>query len=224
MPYNAPPTGSMTVSATSLNTVSWNVQVSSTDTDAGIAIIEDVLCGDSPNYACDCESGVLKIWYTVDKSVYGNGMAYVDILIDGNVIASDVVVSLQSRGRMSYSTTCPSRNVAHTITVSAVGGNSESITLPASSGGGGGVVVPVEGSTKCVGANGQRYTGGMWVNDSTVYCGGSGDGDVIINPPGTDGSGSDIMLTLTNFYENNKVVTIGGLVIIGAVLLLGGSR
>ena len=207
--FVAPMSGSVTVMAKSLNTVTFpTVTVSATDTDAGIAYIEDVLCGDNPNYACGCESGMLKIWYTVDKAVAGNGMAYVDVLIDGNVIAENIVVSLGSRGRMYYSTPCPSSSVAHTITVRAVGGNSDTVTLPAGGAGGGGYNPPVD--TGDGGYNPPDDTWGGGYNPPDTGGGGYIPPDI--------GGGSDITKSIISFYEGNKLLAIGGVALLGGLV------
>ena len=89
---------------------------------------------------------------------------------------------------------------------------------------GGGTTVTQEGATRCVGNNGQRFTGGVWVNDSTISCGGTGNGD-ITNPPVDDGSGGDdIMATIMDFYNNNKLVSILGIALLGGVVLFGGKK
>lgn len=83
------------------------------------------------------------------------------------------------------------------------------------------VVTPQEGATKCVGGNGQRYTNGQWVNDSTIQCNGTGDTD-ITNPITTEED--DIFKAITNFYEQNKLVSIVGIALLGGFMIFGGKR
>lgn len=223
MRYVAPQSGTMVVTASSLNDVSWTVRVSETDTSAGIAMIEDALCGDDPSYACGCEYGTLKIWFTVDKATIGNGMGYVDIIMDGNVVVPSFIVSLNSRGRMYKTIPCPSSSTSHIITVRAVGGNSASVTLPAGDEG-----ACVDGTPVFTGR--RMCASGTWQNEYTTNCGtnykDSGEscvdtGDGYVPPSGDEGT--DILAQITDFYENNKTVSILGIALLGGIVLFGGN-
>jgi hypothetical protein len=78
-----------------------------------------------------------------------------------------------------------------------------------------------EGSTRCVGANGQKYVNGSWVNDSTISCQGTGSGD-ITNPPAE--GGDDILASIMDFYNNNKLISIAGIALLGGLVMFGGSK
>jgi len=80
---------------------------------------------------------------------------------------------------------------------------------------------PTDGSTRCIGTSGQRLVNGSWVNDSTISCSGTGNTD-ITNPP-VEG-GDDILASIMEFYENNKMVSILGIALLGGVMIFGGSR
>jgi hypothetical protein len=97
----------------------------------------------------------------------------------------------------------------------------------------------VEGSTRneCVAyADGdfyQKCLSGVWRRDTSAPCGNDGGYVPPSVPPYVppyvppvdtgDGGGTDILAQITDFYENNKTVSILGIALLGGVILLGGN-
>jgi hypothetical protein len=224
---DAPQTGSINVVAGSLNDVSWTVNVSATDTSAGRVRVYDVWCGDDPQCGeCCCDGSGLRIYFGMSIDSVGNGMAYVDVSVNGSVVAENQVVSTNDPTRTTgYATiSCPSlgskinvrgkQDTGFTVTLISIGDDDDDIDtcVPGT---------PVNsGKTRCNGGIIQNYyttnCGGEWKNTSQSCVGES-------IPDDTDDS-TDILTTITDFYNNNTAVSIGAVAIVGALLLFGGSK
>ena len=139
-PITAPMTaGTYTATARSGNVgvAYFPFTVSGTDTDAGTVRILDVYCGNDPDSNASCDGSQLIIYFLRDVVDPGNGMAYVDIYIDGMVVAASVTVSTTggNPAYSSYTTTCPNASTSHTILVRGQNGDGgASILLPATGG------------------------------------------------------------------------------------------
>ena len=88
----------------------------------------------------------------------------------------------------------------------------------------------------------RKCVGGTWTRDLNSSCTGGSDGNVGYTPPGGNytggypytgsggtpsggdtGGGTDIFGDVMNFYENNKILSIAGIALLGGFLVFGGG-
>ena len=153
--FIAPSGGVVTVMVKSLNQLTVAAAVVSTGAEPGAGQVQvtGVTCGTGPDYQCSCEAnGQLVVYFTKNVISRGSGVAYVDVLIDGNLALSDSPTSTsQSGGMDSAAVMCPMDGNNHMITVRGNNDIGASVILYAGTplGGrftdGGGDVVPVGG-------------------------------------------------------------------------------
>jgi hypothetical protein len=190
----APQTGSVTVTAKSANTLTLTVRVTETSSLIGSVRAEDIGFGDLRTSDDNgCNAGHLRVWWTNIPIAIGNGTSYVSIAVNGAIVENKALASVYG-GRASWDIPCPPTGSVVSVTGSG-GGDSGSVGAGGDGGGD-------------VGGDGGGYGG-----DGGGY---GGDG-------GGYGGGTDIISSIKTFYEDNKIMTIGGVIVIGALLLLGSS-
>lgn len=264
----SPQTGSMVVTAKSANTITFNITVSATDTQAGQIAVSSVAClnqensHDSPVPPCICAGNDLTIYFTSTFKSVGNGMAYYDVLVNGTIVYPNQVDSTTDpigHHRGSVTIDCPPSN--STITIRGKNDSGDSITIGST------VVIPPgqtfcdDGNTRCVNNSLMSWCTrdgvGSWVDNAagscgddptpvctrpctSDYCDGSGNkykcyggcaspngetctGGVtppVDNPSSTD----DILARITGFYNDNKIVSIVGIALLGGFMMFGGRK
>jgi hypothetical protein len=274
--------GTTTVTAKSANSVTFTFTVSGTDTQAGSFIPSYARCLNqeaagtgSPN--CECNGGSLTVYFTVEPTDVGNGMAYYDVLVNGSPVLENQVESTYDRHRDSVTIDCPPSGSV--ITIRSSSGQETSITTSTTPS------VPVgtgscnDDVTQCF--NNRIYSWcteasgvGTWKDNGVGSCGedpSTPDQPYIPGQPYTptpdvpyvpctrpctadycDGAGnyyacyegcaspngqtcvptteepaapsSDPLKTLTNFYNNNKTVSIIGLALLGGFIMFGNKE
>jgi len=210
--FVAPMSGTMIVSATSLNTVSWAITVSETDTSAGRVSVNNVWCGEDPRIyePCFCDGGGLRIYFGMNILSAGNGMAYVDVLVNGSIVVANQVVSTNDPTRTTGYATIPCPPTGSTLTIRGKQDAGASVSITGGTTTGGGDV-------------GGDFTDGGYVSpyENVGYV--PPGGNIGYIPPET-GGGTDILSSIKTFYEENTLLTIGGILLIGGGLwLFGGS-
>jgi len=126
----APQSGTMTVTAVSANTVTFTIQVLDDFQDAGIVSVSNVYCGNRPYNNASCDGSNLIIYFYRTPVETGNGVAYVDIYMDGVLKVGKVPTSSSVAGYDSHTISCPSDNVSHTILVKGKNDSGASVVLP----------------------------------------------------------------------------------------------
>ena len=130
--FNAPQSGSVTVTAESANTVEFTFSVTGTDQDAGVVSVSDIYCGNSPNSNASCDGANLIIYFYRNVIETGSGVAYVDLYIDGALRSSNIATSSSQSGYDSYTIACPTDGLSHNILMRGKEGDAgASVLLPA---------------------------------------------------------------------------------------------
>ena len=183
--FTAPSSGSMTITAQSANTVTFTVNVSATDTNAGTFNVTEVYCANQPTAStgtpCACNSGnssELTVYFQVEPTSVGNGIAYYNVIVNGTTILTNQVTSttvgVGNQDIDSVSFTCPA--AGSTIVIQPANGAGGSASLPSGGSPGGGC------SPTCVADYCDPTTNTIWncingcASNSGVECGTGGGG------------------------------------------------
>ena len=152
----APASGTVTVMAKSLNqvTATFTVVGQGLEPSAGQVMVKNVTCGTGPDYQCSCESnGELVVYFTKVVTAAGQGVAYVDVLIDNNLVMENAPTSTaQSGGMDSVAVSCPSDGQDHVIAVRGKNDAGASVILRAGTPLGGSFVGGFSGTTIQIGS------------------------------------------------------------------------
>ncbi|HPE06198.1 MAG TPA: hypothetical protein PLW50_00555 [Smithellaceae bacterium] len=192
----APGSGSITVTAKSANILSWTVNVSSTDTQAGSVQISNLTCyGAGASLAGDCfcgnagTPGYITVTFGATATNVGNGMAYYDVYVDGRVVLENRVVNIHNVGeRINDSVNVPCASAGSTISIKGKSDVGASVRV----GGSGSNMEQCTAGTRCYGAIGQRCVNNAWVNDTSINtCGGAGN--IGGNPTGENTTTGEII-------------------------------
>jgi hypothetical protein len=202
--FTAPNNGSVTIMVKSLNQLTVAAAIVSTGEEPGEGQVQvtGVTCGTGPDYQCSCESnGELVVYFTKNVIAAGSGVAYVDVLIDNQIVLSDAPTSTAQSGTMdSAAVTCPQDGNNHTITVKGKNDVGASVVLYAGTPMGGMFANGVSGlSTPPAGSN---------VVPS---------GNVVTIPAGSLLTPASVPISLPS-VDNNTILWLAG----GAAVIVGG--
>jgi len=152
----APASGTVTVMAKSLNqvTATFTIVGQGLEPSAGQVMVKNVTCGTGPDYQCSCEAnGELVVYFDKVVTAAGQGVAYVDVLIDGNLVLENAPTSTAQTGTMdSAAVTCPSDGQDHVIAVRGKNDAGASVILRAGTPHGGNFSGAFTGTTVPIGS------------------------------------------------------------------------
>ena len=119
--FTAPDSGTLQITARSLNQLDADVVVAATGAEPGEGQVNvtAVTCGNSPYFECSCEANSqLIIYYARTIAAVGQGTAYVDVFMDGTqIVANQPTSTSGGEGMDSVAVSCPDLKSSHTILV-----------------------------------------------------------------------------------------------------------
>ncbi len=226
---NAPTSpGVYTVTVESKNSLTFTYTVvgQGSEPGAGSVRIPLVRCGNGPDFNCSCEAnGQLIIYFERTVISAGQGVAYVEALIDGIPVRTGVPTSTSESGTMdSVAVSCPNDGRDHTITVRGANDNGASIILSGGTPLGGYFPGGVGGGGITGGGTGGGVTGGGVTGGGVIGGGITGGGVIgggLVGPAVVPVGGyiAPAIIPTENAADNTMLWAAGGVaVLVGGIV------
>ena len=226
-PFIAPASGIIKISVKSQNQLDAVIGVSTRGNEPGQGLvqIDQVTCGNGPDYQCSCESNGDIIVYFSEKTVQkGSGTAYVDVYIDGELVIANNPTSTRNDSESVYDSVafpCPGQDRDHTILVKGKGGDiGSSVILLASTPRGGyfqGQVAIAKGATPHIDAG--SVTGNIL--QATILGGDSGAISYSVLQNAARGSSVEATVIPPTIagVDTGTVAIVGGAAAVGLIVV-----